>query len=124
MCVPLGMRGWLRSALDFAGSGPLQPAQALSRCGFGFLITLPLVLDFQARPFIRVHSLDVGPLELAVGCRLGSKQCRIGASYAQFDMFLCFGVHTSMRNHANRGGADLPLNQTAFMRRRIARASA
>jgi len=123
MCVPQGTRGCLRSVLDFASRCPLQLAQALARCLFGFLITLPLVLGFQARPFIRVHSPDIGPLELAVGRRLGSKQRRIGAMYAQFGMPLRFGVHTRMRSQANRGGADLPLNQTAFTRRGIARAS-
>jgi len=123
MSVPLGTRGCLRSALDFAGRGPLQLAQALSRCLFGFLITLPLVLDFQASPFIRVHGLDVGPLEFAVGRRLRSKQRRIGPAYPQLGMLRRFGAHASMRMQANRSCSGLPLSETAFTRRRIARAS-
>src|SRR5580700_1087231 len=114
MSVPQGTRGCLRSALDFASRGPLQLAQAVARCLFGVLITLPLVLDFQARPLIRVHGLDIGPLELAVGRRLGSKQRWIGPAHAQFGMLLRFAVHTSTRNQANRRCPCLPMSQAAF----------
>lgn len=98
----------LRNALDFAGAGGLQLAQAVSSRLLGVLIALPLELGFQASPFIRVHRLDIGSLEFAVGRRLGRKQCRVGPVDAKFGGLLRVGVHTDARRQANRVCPDFP----------------
>lgn len=117
---PLPSARPLRNALDFAGTGCLQLAQAVSCRLFGILIALPLILGFQAGPFIRVHRLDISSVERAVGSRLGRKQRRVGRANAQFDMLPRFGVDTGRQ--ANRGCPDLPLNRIEPTVNRITRA--
>ena len=57
----------LRNRLDFASGGRLQQGEAVA-CGFlRVQIALPLVLNLQAAPFIRIDGLEVGSLELAIG---------------------------------------------------------
>jgi hypothetical protein len=95
-----------RNALDFACAGCLQLAEAVSSRLFGILIAFPLELGFQALPLIRVHSLEIGVRELAVGSRLSRKQRGIGPANAQFGRWRCFGVDSWTRRQANRGCPD------------------
>jgi hypothetical protein len=60
----------LPNRLDFACAGRLQHGEALARDFLGIQVALSFVLDLQAGPFIRVHSLEIGSLELAIGGRL------------------------------------------------------
>jgi hypothetical protein len=79
----------------------LQLAEALARCPFGILKTLPLVFDLQARPFLRVHRLDVGSLEFAVRSRLRYEKGRVRPASAQFGMVAFFGMHAGTRGQAH-----------------------
>lgn len=78
---------------------------------------MPLVVEFQARPFNRVHSADAGSLEVAVGWRLRREQRRVGALYPQFgrpNWFLRFSVSTGMGGNADGHRPDLMLNRSEF----------
>src|SRR5262249_44259791 len=120
----------LRNALNLACAGCLQPAEAVSYRLFGILIALPLELGFQAIPFIRVHRLEIGVRELAVGGRLRCKQRRVGPVNAKFSRWRCFGVSPPTWRQANRGCPDLAVrpfeiavSRSEFTAGRIARAS-
>ena len=57
----------LPNRFDFASGGRLQQRELVA-CGFlRVKIALPLVLNPQATPFIRIDSLEIGSLELAIG---------------------------------------------------------
>src|ERR1700756_1206278 len=99
----------------------LQLAQAVARRLLGILITLPLELGLQASPCVRVHRLDVGSPELAVGCRLRFEERRIGPTNAGFGMSSCFGVDdTRTRWDANRRCRDFALSRFEVVLSRIA----
>ena len=119
-----------RNALDLACARCLQLAQAVSDRRFGILIAFPLELGFQAIPLIRIHRLEIGILELAVGSRLSREQRRVGPVNAQFNSWLCFGVNPRTPRQTNGGCPDLPVslfvirvNGTEVTASRIARAS-
>jgi hypothetical protein len=95
-----------RNALDLACAGCLQLAEAVSDRLFGILIAFPLELGFQATPLIRIHRLEIGVRELAVGSRLGREQRGIGPANAQFSGWRCFGVDSPTRRQANGGCPD------------------
>src|SRR5262249_55051767 len=121
----------LRNALNLAGAGCLQLAKAVSYRLFGILIALPLELGFQPLPLIRVHRLEIGVRELAVGGRLGRKQRGVGPVNVQFGRWRCFGVSSRTRRRANRGCPDLAVSPfeiavrcTEFTTKWITRASA
>ena len=63
----LSRRPSLPNRLDFACAGRLQQDEALARSLLRVLVALPLILDLQAGPFIRIDGLEVGSLELAIG---------------------------------------------------------
>ena len=69
--------------------------------------------------FIRVHSLDVRSLELAVGRRLWCEQRRVRSADPQFSRSTRFGVSMG----ADGSGPDLTLNRIEFTVNRIAGAS-
>jgi hypothetical protein len=48
------------------------------------LVALPLEIELQARPLIRIHGLEVGSLKLAVGRGLWSEQRPVGPANSQF----------------------------------------
>ena len=130
MCARPRTGSRCRNALDLAEAGCLQPVQAVSRRLFCILIALPLVLGFQASPFIRVYRLDIGALELAVRRRLRSKQCRIRPVNAQLDVLprlrMSTGTRSQAGNHTSRFCTDfLPtrIDLIDFTTGRIARAS-
>ena len=58
--------------------GGLQRAQAFACCLLGILVALPLIIDFQAGPFIRIHGPDVGAVELTIRCWMWREQRRLG----------------------------------------------
>src|SRR5438477_5866402 len=97
----------------------LEQAKAVARDLFGILVALPLVVEFQTGPFIRVHSLDVRSLELAVGRRLWCEQRRVRSADPQFSRSTRFGVSVG----ADGSGPDLTLNRIEFTVDRIASAS-
>ena len=96
----------------------LEQAQAVARDLFGVLVALPLVVDFQTGPFIRVHGADVRSLELAVGCRLWREQRRIRPPDSQ----LSRSARLGMSRGANERGPGLTLDRIEFAVNRIARA--
>jgi hypothetical protein len=100
-----------RDALNLACAGCLQLAQAISSRLFGILIALSLELGFQTTPLIRVHRLEIGVRELAMGGRLSRKQRGVGPANAQFDRWRCFGVDSPTRRHANGGCPDQPMSR-------------
>ena len=63
----LSRRPSLPNRLDFACAGRLQQDEALARGFLRIQIALSFVLDLQAGPFVRIHGLEVGSLELAIG---------------------------------------------------------
>jgi hypothetical protein len=60
----------LPNRLNFACAGRLQQGQAVARSLLGILVALSLVFGLQAGPFNRIHGLEVGVVELAIGRRL------------------------------------------------------
>jgi hypothetical protein len=106
------------NGLNLARTRRLEQVQAVARNLLGILVALPLVIDFQAGPFIRVHSTDVGSLELAVGRRLWCEQRRVGSVDSQFSISTWFSV--SMGTDVSR--SDLMPNRSGFTVSRIASA--
>jgi hypothetical protein len=111
------------SGLDLARARRLEQAQAVARDLLGILVALPLVVDFQAGPFIRVHRTNVGPLEVAVGRRLWREQRRVGSVDSQFSISTWFSVLMGTRGSADMSRLGLMLNRIEFTWRRIARAA-
>jgi len=66
----LSSRFSLPDRFDFACAGRLQQGEALARGLLRIQVALSFVLDLQAGPFVRIHGLEVGSLELAIGGRL------------------------------------------------------
>src|SRR5215217_4255401 len=80
--------------LDFACAGGLQQSEALAGGLLRILIALPFVLDFQARPFIRVDGPEVGSFELAIGGGLWRQQRQVWPPDFWCGMSIGFGVST------------------------------
>jgi hypothetical protein len=106
------------SGINLARARRLEQAQAVARNLFGILVALPLVVDFQTGPFIRVHGVDVRSLELAVGCRLWREQRRVRSVGSQLGRSARFGMSVG----ADGSGPGLTLNRIEFTVNRIARA--
>ena len=104
--------------LNLARARGLEQAEAVARSLLGILVALPLVVDFQAGPFIRVHSTNVGSLVLAVGLRLWCEQRRVRAVDSQFSISTRFSV--SMGTDVSC--PDLMPNRSGFTVSRIASA--
>src|SRR6266487_6685748 len=66
----LSNRSSLPNRLDFACAERLQQGEALARGFLRIQVALSFVLDLQAGPFVGIHGLEVGSLELAIGSRL------------------------------------------------------
>src|SRR5437879_8137219 len=90
------LRGWLSlpNRLDFACAGRLQQGEAFARGLLRIQVALSFVLDLQAGPFVRIHGLEVGSLELAIGGRLRRQQRRVRPPDFWFGMSIWFGVST------------------------------
>ena len=74
----LSSRSSLPDRLDFACAGRLQQDEALARGFLRIQVALSFVLDLQAGPFIRIHGLEVGSFELAIGAGCGDNSARSG----------------------------------------------
>jgi hypothetical protein len=109
----------LNRGLDLARARRLEQEEAVARNLLGILVALPLVIDFQAGPFIRVHGTNVGSLVLAVGRRLWCEQRRVGSVDSQFSISTWFSV--SMGTDVSC--PDLMPKRSGFTVSRIARAS-
>jgi hypothetical protein len=109
----------LNGGLNLARARRLKQEEAVARNLLGILVALPLVVDFQAGPFIRVHGTNVGSLVLAVGRRLWCEQRRVGSVDSQFSISTWFSV--SMGTDVSY--SDLMPNRSGFTVSRIARAS-
>ena len=99
-----------RNALDLAGAGCLQLAEAVASRLLGILITFPLELGLQALPLIGVNRFEIGVRELAARSRLNREQRRVGPVNAQLGRLLCLDVNPSTRRQANRRCPDLAVN--------------
>jgi len=106
------------NGIDLACARRLEQAEAVACSLFGILVALSLVVDFQTGPFIRVHSLNVRSLELAVGCKLWCEQRRVRSADSQFSMSTRFSVPMG----TDVSGPDLMPNRIEFTLNRIARA--
>jgi hypothetical protein len=104
--------------LDLARARRLEQAEAVARSLLGILVALPLVIDFQAGPFIRVHRTNVGSLVFAVGRRLRGEQRRFGSVDSQFSISARFGVSMGTDGSC----PDLVPNRSGLTVSRIARA--
>ena len=91
--------------LNLTCAGGLQLAQALA-CGLlGILVALPLVFEFQAGPFIRIHGADVRSIELAIRCGKCCEQRGVGPANEWFGIRL-FRVSMGARGGTNRSRLD------------------
>ena len=113
----------LPNRLDFAFAGRLQQSEAIARGFLRIQVALSFVLDLQAGPFIRIDSLEIGSLELAIGDGLRRQQRQVRPPDFWFGISNWFGVSTGA--HGSPGGRCLALVQrrTDFTLRRMARAS-
>jgi hypothetical protein len=67
-----------RLADNLAFARCLQQPQTVAYGLLRLLVALPLVVELQPRPLIRIHGLEVDPPELAVGRRLRYEQRPVG----------------------------------------------
>jgi hypothetical protein len=72
---------------------------------------------------IRIHGLEVGSPELAIGYGLRGKQRRVRPPNSWFRRSLLFGVSADGHGHAGRRRFGFALAKLEFTRRRIARAT-
>ena len=70
LCGLLSNRSSFPNRFDFACAGRLQQGKALAGGCLRIPVALSFVLDLQAGPFVRIHGLEVGSFELAIGGRL------------------------------------------------------
>jgi hypothetical protein len=110
-------RSPVANGLNLATARRLEQAQAFARDLLGIEVALPLVVDFQVRPFNRVHGPNVGSLEVAVGWRLWCEQRGVGSLDPQFgrsNWLLWFSVSMGTGGSADGGRPDLTLNRSEF----------
>src|SRR5438477_465531 len=89
-CCPLFLADGgerMSNGLDLASARCLQQPQALARDLLRALIALPLVIEFEPRPFGLIDGLAVGSPELAVRRRLRYQQCPSGPVNSPFRAF-------------------------------------
>jgi hypothetical protein len=103
----LSGRSPMPNGLNLAHARLLKQAQTVARNLLGILEALPLVIDLQAGPLIRVHNTDIGSLEVAIGRRLWCEQRRVGSVDAQFSISAWFSVLMGTRGSC----LDLRLNR-------------
>ena len=74
----------MASWLNLASAGYLQRLQTVADRLLRFLVTLPLVIELQARPLIQIHGLEVvGSPERAIGLWLRREQRPVGPANSQ-----------------------------------------
>src|SRR3979411_2060226 len=74
----------LPSGLNLASARCLPQPETGAYHLLRICIALPLVVELQARPLIRIHGLEVGSPELAVGRWLRYQQRPVGPTNSQF----------------------------------------
>jgi hypothetical protein len=91
----LSRRNWLPdrrqrwpNGLNLASARCLQQPQTVADRLLRPLVALPLVIEFQARPLIRIHRLQLGAPELAVGGRLRHQQRPVGPANSKVGVSL------------------------------------
>ena len=62
----------------------LQLPQTIACDPLGTLIALPLVVEFQPRPCVRIHSVTIGSPKLTIGCGLRYEQGVAGPANSPF----------------------------------------
>src|SRR5229473_5869045 len=95
------------NGLNLASARCLQLPQTLAGDLLCTLIALPLVIEFQAREFVRVHGVAVGSAKLAVGRWLRYQQRAGGPVNSHFR------VSTGGRGSGNGICLDLTLGRIA-----------
>lgn len=108
------------NGLNFAHARLLEHAQTVARNLLGILEALPLVINLQAGPFIRVHNTDIGSLEVTIRRRLWCEQRRVGSVDSQFSISTWFSVLMGTGGSAGGSCLGLGLNRIEFTLRRIA----
>lgn len=108
------------NGLNLAHARLLEQAQTVARNLLGILEALPLVINLQAGPLIRVHNTDIGSLEIAIGRRLRCEQRRVGSVNSQFGISSWFSVLMGTRGSAGESCLGFGLNRIEFTLRRIA----
>jgi hypothetical protein len=76
------------SGLNLAPARCLQQQQTVAYLLLRLLVALPLVVELQARPLIRIHRLEFGPPELAVGGWLRYQQRPLGPANSKVRLSL------------------------------------
>src|SRR5476649_2920962 len=76
------------SGLNLASARCLQQPQTVAYLHFRPLVALPLVVELQARPLIRIHGLEFGPPEFAVGGWLRYQQRPVGPANSKVRLSL------------------------------------
>jgi hypothetical protein len=91
----LSRRNWLPdrrqrgpNRLNLASARCLQQPQTVADRLLRPLVALPLVIEPQARPLIRIHRLELGAPELAVGGRLRYQQRPVGPANSKVGVSL------------------------------------
>jgi hypothetical protein len=100
-----------------------QQSEAIARGFLRIQVALSFVLDLQAGPFIRIDSLEIGSLELAIGDGAAATAAPGRQPDFWFGISNWFGVSTGA--HGSPGGDALPscsAGPTSTLRR-MARAS-
>ena len=73
------------NGLDLASTRCLQQPQTVADRLLCLLVALPLVIELQACPLIRIHGLEVvGSPELAIGHWLRREQRTVGPANSRF----------------------------------------
>ena len=73
--------------LNLAPARCLQQPQTVAYHLLRGLVALPLVVELQARPLIRIHGLQIGCLQLAVGRWLRCEQRALGPVNSQLRVY-------------------------------------
>jgi len=124
----LSRRNWLPdrrqrgpNRFNLASARCLQQPQTVAYLLLRPLVALPLVIEPQARPLIRIHRLELGAPELAVGGRLryqqrpvGPANSKVGVSLGRcgrldgvgFDVVLSRMLSATGERHRERQGGE------------------
>ncbi len=108
----LSRRNWLPdrrqrgpNRLNLASARCLQQPQTVADLLLRPLVALALVIEPQARPLIRIHRLELGAPELAVGGRLRYQQRPVGPANSKV------GVSLGRCGRLDRVGFDVVLSR-------------
>lgn len=123
LCGLLSNRSSFPNRFDFACAGRLQQGKALAGGCLRIPVALSFVLDLQAGPFVRIHGLEVGSFEFAIGGGLRRQQRRVRPPDFWFGISIWFGISTGAHGSVDGRRFAFAQGRTDFTLRRIARAS-